>query len=72
MKYDFSGYATRNDLKCSDGRTIRAIVAFGLWAAILGVILSSVNISSIWILGLSIAIYGIIYLPVAFIIDRKI
>ena len=22
-KYDFSGYATRNDLKCSDGRTIR-------------------------------------------------
>ena len=55
-----------------DGRTIRAIVAFGLWAAILGVILSSVNISSIWMLGLSIAIYGIIYLPVAFIIDRKI
>lgn len=24
MEYDFSGYATRNDLKCSDGRTIRA------------------------------------------------
>lgn len=23
MKPDFSGYATRNDLKCSDGRTIR-------------------------------------------------
>ena len=23
MKFDFSGYATRNDLKCSDGRTIR-------------------------------------------------
>ena len=23
MTYDFSGYATRNDLKCSDGRTIR-------------------------------------------------
>jgi len=22
MKYDFSGYATKNDLKCSDGRTI--------------------------------------------------
>lgn len=21
-KYDFSGYATRNDLRCSDGRTI--------------------------------------------------
>ncbi len=23
MNYDFSGYATKNDLKCSDGRTIR-------------------------------------------------
>ena len=23
MEYDFSGYATKNDLKCSDGRTIR-------------------------------------------------
>ena len=23
MKYDFSGYATKNDLKCADGRTIR-------------------------------------------------
>lgn len=23
MKYDFGGYATRNDLKCTDGRTIR-------------------------------------------------
>jgi len=23
MKYDFSGYATKNDLRCSDGRTIR-------------------------------------------------
>ena len=24
MKYDFSGWATRNDLRCSDGRVIRA------------------------------------------------
>lgn len=23
LKYDFSGWATRNDLVCSDGRTIR-------------------------------------------------
>ena len=22
-KYDFGGYATKNDLKCADGRTIR-------------------------------------------------
>lgn len=24
MKYDFGGYATKNDLRCSDGRTIRS------------------------------------------------
>jgi len=24
MNYDFSGWATRNDLKCSDGRVIRS------------------------------------------------
>ena len=23
LNYDFSGWATRNDLKCTDGRTIR-------------------------------------------------
>ena len=23
MKFDFSGYATKNDLKCADGRTIK-------------------------------------------------
>ena len=23
LKYDFSGWATRNDLVCSDGRTIQ-------------------------------------------------
>lgn len=23
MEYDFSGWATRNNIKCSDGRTIR-------------------------------------------------
>ena len=23
LKYDFSGWATRNDLVCADGRTIR-------------------------------------------------
>ena len=23
MKYDFKGWATKNDLRCADGRTIR-------------------------------------------------
>lgn len=26
MKYDFGGYATRNDLTCSDGRVIKKML----------------------------------------------
>ena len=55
-----------------DGHTVRTIIAFGLWAAILGMGLSTITISSIWVLGLAIGGYGIVYLPVAYIIDRKI
>ena len=55
-----------------DGRTVRTIIAFGLWAAILGMGLSTITVSNIWVLGLAIVGYGIIYLPVAYIIDRKI
>ena len=62
----------KRELVRHDGRTVRAIIAFGLLSAILGVILSTITISSIWTLGLAIACYGIIYLPTAYIIDRKI
>ena len=62
----------KRELIRHDGRTVRAIIAFGLLSAILGVILSTITISSIWTLGLAIACYGIIYLPTAYIIDRKI
>lgn len=55
-----------------DGRTMRAVVAFGLWAAILGLIMARVEIGSIWILGGVIAGYGMLYLPVAYVIDRRI
>lgn len=55
-----------------DGRTMRAVVAFGLWAAILGVLMSCVEIGSVWMLGFVIAGYGILYLPVAYLIDRRI
>ncbi len=55
-----------------DRRTIRAIIAFGCWGALLGVGLRMIDISSIWMLGLAIGGYGIIYLPVAYLIDRKI
>ena len=55
-----------------DGRTMRAVVAFGLWAAILGMLMSCVEIGSIWMLGVVIAGYGMLYLPVAYLIDRRI
>ena len=55
-----------------DGRTVRSIIAFGAWATLLGFALKTITISSIWVLGLAIGGYGIIYLPVAYIIDRKI
>lgn len=55
-----------------DVRTWRAIIAFGLWAAIVGMGLRLVPITSIWMLGVAIAGYAIVYLPGAYIIDRKI
>ena len=55
-----------------DGRTVRAISAFALLAAALGVGLWFAPITSIWTMFVAIAGYGAIYLPIAYIIDRKI
>ena len=55
-----------------EGRTIRAMLVFGLVAVMLGVGLSFLPISGIVMLGMAIAGYGMIYLPVAFFIDRII
>ncbi len=55
-----------------DGRTVRAVAIFGLLAAVLGCGLWFVPINSIFALGLAIAGYGIIYMPIAFLINRKI
>ena len=56
----------------TDGCTLRAIAAFVVLSVALGVGLWFVPITSIWMLGVAIAGYGIIYLPLAYIIDRKI
>ncbi len=55
-----------------DGRTVRAIAAFAVLAGALGIGLWFVPITSIWMLFVAIAGYGVIYLPLAYIIDRKI
>ena len=62
---------TRNLIQ-HDSRTIRTIFIFGAWATILGIGLSMVTISNIWTLGVTIVGYGIIYLPVAYLLDKKI
>ncbi len=55
-----------------DGRTVRSVVAFGVLATILGIGLSYIDITSIWVLGFTICGYGALYLPLAYLIDRKI
>ena len=55
-----------------DGRTMRAVAAFGAVAGILGVGLWFVPVTGIVTLGAAICGYGVIYLPIAYLIDRKI
>ncbi len=56
----------------TDGRTLRAMGAFAVLATVLGVILWYVPITGIFTLFVAIAGYGIIYLPLAWIIDKKV
>ena len=62
----------KRELIHHDGRTMRAVVAFGVWAALVGIILNLIYITSIWMLGVAIIGYAIVYLPVAYLIDRKL
>nr|MBQ0091191.1 murein biosynthesis integral membrane protein MurJ [Candidatus Enterousia merdequi] len=56
----------------TDKKTIISMMAFAVISVICGIGLASVNIANIWWLGAAIMIFGIVYLPVAFIIDRFI
>lgn len=53
-------------------RTWFAVFAFGVLAILLGAVLWMVPITSIWMLVLAITGYGVLYLPIAYIIDKKI
>lgn len=55
-----------------DKKTIFAILGFLVISGILGAGLLALDINSIWALGLAIAGFGIIYLPTAYIFDRRI
>ena len=62
----------RKGLVKIEGRTIRAMALFTVLSVLLGVGLWFVPITSILSLGLAIAGFGIIYLPIAFVLNRKI
>ena len=55
-----------------ESRTVHAMIVFGVLAAVLGCGLWFVPITGIFTLGLAIVGYGIVYLPIAFVINRKI
>ena len=56
----------------TDKKTIFAIISFAIIATIMGIGLSTVNIVNVWWLVAAISVFGILYLPTAFIIDRFI
>lgn len=62
----------RRDLIRTDGRTKRAIAVFTVLATTMGAGLWFVPIPNIWILFVAIGGFAMIYLPLAYFIDRKI
>ena len=62
----------KRDLIRTESRTRRAIAAFGALAAALGVVLWFVPITNIWVLFAAIGGFAIVYLPTAYLLDKKI
>ena len=62
----------KRELVRRDGRTVRAVMSFAIWATVLGVGLSFIPVTGIFTLGVAIVGYGIVYLPVAYVMDRFI
>ena len=56
----------------TDAKTIVSMFVFAFISVALGALLSMIDISNVWILGMAICVFGILYLPIAFIIDRFI
>ena len=55
-----------------DKKTVISIFVFAVISMVLGTLLSLFTIPNIWVLGGAICVFGILYLPTAFIIDRYI
>lgn len=55
-----------------DTKTLLSFVAFGIISVALGFIMAMFDIANIVELGIAIAAFGILYLPTAYIVDRRI
>ena len=60
----------RRKLIKTNSKTIWATLVFTLIAGALGYVLSTINIVNIFTLCIAIAAFGVLYLPIAFVIDR--
>ena len=56
----------------TEPRTIRAIFLYSALSIIMGIILWQIPITNIWVLFIAIALFAILYLPTAYLIDKKI
>jgi len=55
-----------------DTKTLLSFVAFGIISVALGFVMAMFDIANIVELGIAIAAFGILYLPTAYIVDRRI
>ena len=62
----------RRKLVQTNKKTIVSMFVFAFLAIELGVVLSMISIPNVWVLGIAICVFGILYLPIAFVIDRFI
>ena len=56
----------------TDKKTIFAMFIFAMISVLLGVLLSTIEIPNVLTLGIAMCVFGILYLPIAFVLDRFI
>ena len=62
----------KRQLVQTNKKTILSVCVFTFLSVAFGFLLSMMNIDNVWMLGIAICAFGILYLPIAFIIDRFI
>ena len=62
----------KRELVRPDKKTVVSIFVFGALSVALGAALSMIAVTNIWVLGIAICGFGMLYLPVAFAVDKFI